>query len=68
MSDERGYELVEPKEIDALVANVQKLDVAIMMLAWLAFELKRSLRDQLREVDVDVVWVHRGYPALGLHY
>lgn len=70
MSDEaRGYELVEPRELDALAASdPQKQDVAICLLCWLASELKRALPKELDGVDVDVLWVYRGYPALGLHY
>ncbi len=66
----KGYQVVEPPELNPLLVNATYHTFAVAILTWLCKSLKLELRDYLDQVDIDVICVTcmGSYPAIGIHY
>jgi hypothetical protein len=66
----KGYQVVEPKALDRLIANSLQRDFAVATLSWLCQIIRLELAEHLQFIDVEVICVtYMGsYPAIGIHY
>ncbi|MEP6987731.1 MAG: hypothetical protein ABI970_19165, partial [Chloroflexota bacterium] len=66
----KGYRIIEPIQIDPLLKYDRYHSHAMPIFYWLIGELYKELKDQLADVEIEVIKVEYmgAYPALGLYY
>jgi tetratricopeptide (TPR) repeat protein len=66
----KGYRVVEPKQLSPFLKDEKYHEYAIAIFYWLIEKLYSELKDELADVEIEVIPVVRfgAYPALGLHY
>lgn len=69
----KGYQVLEPKQLNGLFGKREYFDFAVSIFNWLIQELHSELEDRLGGVQLDVIQVghhspHNSYPALGVRY
>jgi hypothetical protein len=66
----KGFQVIEPTELNGLVRRQENHVFAIAALNWLLAEIKSTIGDRLTAVEIEVIRVayFGSYPALGIHY
>jgi hypothetical protein len=66
----KGYQIIEPRVLDPLLARPTNHAFALLILSWLCERLPQELSEHAQQVEFEVIGVSYmgSYPALGLHY
>jgi len=66
----KGYQVIEPRMLDALFSHPIHDVFAVAILTWLCGLLRLEFEEYLDKVEFDVICVtYMGsYPAIGIHY
>jgi hypothetical protein len=66
----KGYQLIPSDRLDSLVRAFKHSDFLIAIHHWLIPQLNAELKDQLANVELEVIKIEYlgAYPGLGVHY
>jgi hypothetical protein len=67
---ERGYQIIEPTELNQLVRSPIHHELAVAIMYWLIPKVLSKIGGERENVELEVIRVsYQGtYPALGVHY